>query len=97
MEKDLDDALTGVGNMLNIWINNTPQANTYDYGTGGILVNYSTAIYNKKLETLFIGSTTTPLLFFTGDIAEIILYTKKLTGEETGWVNDYLNDKYNLW
>jgi len=93
MEKDL-----GGTDMLQVWVNNTLYANTYNAGAGGLLVNYDLAgnkYRNHRLDGLTLGSYSTS--YFDGDIAELIMYDRKLTAPETANINAYLKDKYNLW
>lgn len=89
LEKDLAAA-----DMLKVWINLTElgeSSNNVVYDTGG------NKYRNQHLDKLIIGATYNYTTLFQGDLAEIIIYTRKLTVQETGWVNDYINDKYTLW
>lgn len=79
----------------------------YDYGynlvpsSSGILRNRvnsrSSAINGGQMVSLCIGhnlaSTTNS---FNGDIAEVIVYNRKLTDEETKAVNNYIYYRYNI-
>ena len=89
MEKDLAAA-----DKLKVWINSIEPAEVSD----DVVYDMAGNKYrNQRLDKMVIGANYNYLTYFKGDLAEIILYNRKLTAPETAWVNAYLNDKYNLW
>lgn len=69
---------------------------TFDlYRRGEIRVNYRVSNNQPDSNVLRIGSNGR-LEVLNGDIAEIIMYGRTLSGQEIQEVNDYLLDKYNI-
>jgi hypothetical protein len=76
---------------------------SYEAGTQYVALNNGTESFNSVTvgsmgsEQLFLFGSPSGTFYGNKKIAEIIIYTRKLSGAEVTQVETYLNDKYNLY
>jgi lambda family phage minor tail protein L len=81
--------------------------NTFTYAREATLQTFAVNAYVTEKNYLgadvsgvtsaHIGSTMGTSDFFEGDIAEILIYSRKLTGDETRQIEEYLGDKWGIY